>query len=324
MLAEHFDQDQARDIWATLQVDARCLPGTDQGGTARELVLYLARRGRIPELVQACSERRPDIPWKDALGNARPEQPKASAPAVDRSKLHQMLDYCFNENELRDLCLDLGIDYQNLRGESKTARTRELVAYFSHPKRDMGKLVGACARLRPNAPWMAPPARYEPYAAGTLAQLSRMLREHFAQDQVSDVCAALQVDAKRLPGADQGGAARELVLYLARRERIAELVLVCVQRRPGVSWQDALDRAPSEQAIAEPADLPLDAARLRQILDAHFTQDQLRDVCLETGIDYDNIPGPDRIRELVQYFERRASLLQLAAACSRLRPDLPR
>jgi Effector-associated domain 7 len=236
--------------------------------------------------------------------------------------LRRLLDYCFNENELRDLCLDWGIDYENLGGGNKVAWAGELLAYLAR-KDQFSQLVQTCSQLRPNAPWATPTARYEPYTASTLARLSRMVAEHFDQDQVRDICAALQVDARRLPGVDQGGMARELVLYLARRERIAGLVQVCSQRRTDIPWQDALDRAESKQAMAEAGAQPIDAARLRQMLDAHFTQEQLRDLCLETGIDYDNIPGPDRIRELVQYFERRGSVPELAAACSRLRPDLP-
>jgi hypothetical protein len=44
-------------------------------------------------------------------------------------KVRQILASRFDENELRTLCFDLGMDYESLPGSGKTDKARELVAY---------------------------------------------------------------------------------------------------------------------------------------------------------------------------------------------------
>ncbi len=48
---------------------------------------------------------------------------------IDRVKLRQVLDENFNTTELRDLCFDLNIDYENLAGENEANIAREIVSY---------------------------------------------------------------------------------------------------------------------------------------------------------------------------------------------------
>lgn len=81
----------------------------------------------------------------------RPPAAKA-LEQVDRTKLRQVLADYFNEEELRDLCFELGIDYENLAGSTKSGKARELVAYCERHMR-IGELAAACYRLRPQAPW---------------------------------------------------------------------------------------------------------------------------------------------------------------------------
>ena len=71
---------------------------------------------------------------------------------VDRATLRQILTTYFNESELRNLCFDLGVDYDNLPGEGKGDKARELVALFERCGRPH-ELVEACQRLRPNVSW---------------------------------------------------------------------------------------------------------------------------------------------------------------------------
>jgi len=53
-------------------------------------------------------------------------KPRASVQ-VDLSKLHQLLTEHFNLEDLRTLCFELNVDYDDLPGEGKTAKARELV-----------------------------------------------------------------------------------------------------------------------------------------------------------------------------------------------------
>lgn len=52
-----------------------------------------------------------------------------------RAILRRVLATRFSESELRDLCFDLGIDYEALPGPSKADRSRELVAHFARRHR---------------------------------------------------------------------------------------------------------------------------------------------------------------------------------------------
>lgn len=67
---------------------------------------------------------------------------------MDVVTLVKFLNHYFNAGELRNLCVDLGIDYESLEGSSKSDKARELVLYCErHGLTD--ELIAACKRLRP-------------------------------------------------------------------------------------------------------------------------------------------------------------------------------
>jgi hypothetical protein len=66
--------------------------------------------------------------------------------------LRQQIEQLFSKDELRTLCFDLGVDYDNLEGKGKAGKTRELVLYMNRQRR-LGELVAACERLRPGLDW---------------------------------------------------------------------------------------------------------------------------------------------------------------------------
>ena len=69
---------------------------------------------------------------------------------MDLTELRDFITKYFNDSELRDLCFDLGVEYENLGGDNKAAKARELVAYCQRHGR-MTQLEETCRRLRPNA-----------------------------------------------------------------------------------------------------------------------------------------------------------------------------
>lgn len=69
-----------------------------------------------------------------------------------RIQLRQLLTTHFDLEELRMLCFDLDVDYDDLRGEGKTNKARELVAYLGRRGR-IAELVFVCSQLRPNVSW---------------------------------------------------------------------------------------------------------------------------------------------------------------------------
>jgi formylglycine-generating enzyme required for sulfatase activity len=101
-------------------------------------------RGRCkPNARRACLGFRIASDAVDAvLEGETPEQ-------LDRAKLRELITACFDEEELRTLCFDLEADYDDLRGEGRAGKARELVAYFERRER-ISELVAYCRRVRPN------------------------------------------------------------------------------------------------------------------------------------------------------------------------------
>jgi hypothetical protein len=65
--------------------------------------------------------------------------------------------------------------------------------------------------------------------------------------------------------------------------------------------------------------------KLRQALSEHFNAEELRTLCFDLDIDYEDLPGTgkiDKAREIVSYFKRRQTIPRLANAISQLRPAI--
>jgi len=62
--------------------------------------------------------------------------------------LRHALTDLFDDEELRTLCFDIGVDYDNLRGEGKAAKARELVAWAKRTSR-LAEMEATVRRTRP-------------------------------------------------------------------------------------------------------------------------------------------------------------------------------
>lgn len=310
-LVQHFSTDELRELCFALGIHFEDLPGEVRVAKARELVNYFMRPPRtLDELIAACSRLRPGVPW---------DQPGAIVTRpVDPTRLalvQNIINYCFNANELCDLFLELGVDYDSLARGNKAATVLELVTYFSRLPRTIDQLVTVGLALRPKAPWNDTSiTKYEPYSHKALVQFRSLLAAYFEEDEVRQLCADLGVDRMRLPWAEQGGTARELILYLARRERLDELVGICAQKHPEVAWQEVLQKMDEKQ----PAD-QADKQSIKQQL-AALSEEQLRDLCFELSIDADDLAWKHKIMDLIMHFERRGRIQELAEACTRYAP----
>jgi hypothetical protein len=162
MLVQHFSGSELFDLSASVGVDW-LLPPMPAGSVARELLEYFVRRERVDELLAACAQRKPGVPWTSVFEANEGERPveEASTQRVDVDASHlvrgqidldilrQMLVTFFNEGELRALCRDLDVDYDHLPGGQNKAG--EIVSYFDRRRR-IPELVEACSRRRPSAP----------------------------------------------------------------------------------------------------------------------------------------------------------------------------
>ena len=86
LLTECFDEEDLRTLCFDLRVDYDSLRGEGKAARARELVLYLEKRGRIPELVQTCFEMRPSVSWRSP-SSISSEVPNSFQPVSQDSLL---------------------------------------------------------------------------------------------------------------------------------------------------------------------------------------------------------------------------------------------
>jgi hypothetical protein len=71
---------------------------------------------------------------------------------VNSATLRTLITTHFNDNELRNLCYDIEIDYESLPGEGKSGKARELIAYVQR-RGKTSQLIAECRRLRPHVEW---------------------------------------------------------------------------------------------------------------------------------------------------------------------------
>jgi hypothetical protein len=69
-----------------------------------------------------------------------------------RNEILQILRTAFDESELRDLCFDLALDYDELSGQNKRDKARELLIHFERRQR-LNELMTAVQQLRPHLDW---------------------------------------------------------------------------------------------------------------------------------------------------------------------------
>lgn len=71
-----------------------------------------------------------------------------SKSKIDKAALYKILVERFNLSELKDLCFRLNIDYEQLEGDNKSDKARELITYcLRHGQ--IEDLLSACQALRP-------------------------------------------------------------------------------------------------------------------------------------------------------------------------------
>ncbi len=129
-LAEiRLERDRSRDYLAVVRMARN--PATVRGARAAART-YIQKYGReydpnevLNELLLA-AETRVDPPSSPA------PSPTPTESNQERSELHRVLDSCLSLDELRQAVFDLGLDYDNLAGETKAAKARALILTLEH------------------------------------------------------------------------------------------------------------------------------------------------------------------------------------------------
>ncbi len=71
---------------------------------------------------------------------------------MKQTDLRSLIADSFNKSELRSLCFDLDINFENLQGETLEDKSRELITYCKRQGR-LEDLISRCRELRPQKNW---------------------------------------------------------------------------------------------------------------------------------------------------------------------------
>jgi len=112
---------------------------------------HLAEQAKtLRRLISQTRSRKHDV---DVAHQANADSPEATeARQKERARLRHKLRECFNESELRDICFDLQIDYEELPGQEVKTKTIEVILYLERRGR-LSELVNMCKQLRPDISW---------------------------------------------------------------------------------------------------------------------------------------------------------------------------
>jgi hypothetical protein len=119
------------------------------------VIAELHRLGLVIGTEPTQAERDEDAPKIGAprpTGSAGNTAPTHNLLNIRQRKLLQELKKHFNEDELRSLCFDLGVDYEDLQAQGKAGKARELILYQER-RGDSDRLIDRCRELRPTISW---------------------------------------------------------------------------------------------------------------------------------------------------------------------------
>lgn len=139
MINNNFNLDELQMLCFDLNIAYDDLQGKSKPEKIRELIIYCERRELLPELVRLCQELRPNADWP--VFETAVSQPEPAEPAYNLRELSQIIDKLFDLQELKMLCFDLAIDYDELLGKSKREKIYELINYCERRDR-LSELVG--------------------------------------------------------------------------------------------------------------------------------------------------------------------------------------
>lgn len=143
-LDKRFDEKDLRELCIEAQIDYDTkLEGSTPKEKLAALMAYCYRHDCFDRLIAAGDRLRGDIRWHLV---------KFTRPKDESDPVKVFLDRC-NEDELQDLCLGFGIDYQILKGNTLRERAQDLVNILTSQKVGKHKIVTVGSSLRSDINW---------------------------------------------------------------------------------------------------------------------------------------------------------------------------
>ncbi|MCP4424985.1 MAG: hypothetical protein GY803_10865 [Chloroflexi bacterium] len=141
--------------------------------------------------------------------------------------------------------------------------------------------------------------------------LLQTLEEYFDEEELRTLAFNLDIDYESLPARGKAGKARELALFFQKRNRLSELIDAIQKERPDI------ERIELAEGIA--------ATTLPEALALYFSEEELKTLSFELGVDYENLPALGKgakAHELVCALKRSKRLPELIELCQKKRPRL--
>lgn len=144
---------------------------------------------------------------------------------VDRQMLYEQIQTHLSPGDVRDLIFDLELNENDVLapGEPMTANVIRLMDCAAREAK-MGALALAVERVLTPIPPENLPRREKLDADSPPTVLRHYLLAHYSQNEIAGIATALDIDWERLDTRNKKTLARELLLYLSRRNRINELI----------------------------------------------------------------------------------------------------
>jgi len=224
------------------------------------------------------------------LGRGASQRYPSREIGLHRTDLRQLLVEYFGDEELRTLCFDLAIDYDDLPGVGKAGKARELVTYCVHHGR-FSELVKAVKDRRPSAPGISMLPKHNPVP--------------FANQEVTkELLLFSQAPPYYLLDAPAGYGKTELLLEVGRelREQGWVCAYVCADQSPRLG--DLVNALYSDLGLDMSPDIP-EIGKLGLQLAGALSHTRRSDITKEGLIfliDLGKMPSSTFVRGLLEEF----------------------
>ncbi len=280
------------------------------------------------------------------------EQARETGVPVDalelrRARTLQFLQERYDLGELQTLCFDLGIDYEDLAGDTKSERIRSLLGVVER-KAMLSRFLQALAETRPGlfekselTGTEEPLAQLdaalatEAQRASWLAKLRSLLTESFNLDELNTLCFDLAVDFENLTGNNKPLKAQSLIAYMDQAGRLDELLQAIDRERPAAfaaaglgTLDDVLAQAVGRRSTPDNASAAETRwaswlAKLRSLLTGCFTLDEFKTLCFDLRVNFENLGGGTKSAKalsLLVYMDQTRRLDDLLREIDRTQP----
>lgn len=135
--------------WYVLEIDLALAPEKDPrfvgviADWKKRVAQFAARKTPTERLQETAESTEPAT----SISSSKPAPQPVNVALIRRNLVSTL-----NDDELADVCFDMKVDYDSLRGDSKNAKVRELLALCERSNR-LEELLGICRQIRPNIEW---------------------------------------------------------------------------------------------------------------------------------------------------------------------------